>query len=109
MFDYFLDGIRNCINFSGLANRPQFWYFQLASVIIGIVVGIFEFSIGTEVISDVLSLLLLLPGLSLGVRRLRDADFSPWLLLIVFIPFIGIITLIVLWCMPSKLSRPAQI
>ncbi|MEM8325677.1 DUF805 domain-containing protein [Morganella morganii] len=109
MFDYFLDGIRNSINFSGLANRPQFWYFQLASIIIGIVVGIFEFSIGTEVISDVLSLLFLLPGLSLGVRRLRDADFSPWLLLVIFVPFIGIITLIVLWCMPSKLSRPAQI
>lgn len=109
MFDCFLDGIKNYVNFSGSASRPQFWYFQLASVIIGIIVGIISVAVDFNILPNILSLFLFLPSLTIGVRRLRDADFSPWLLLIVFIPFIGIVTLIVLWCMPSESPRPAQI
>ena len=45
-----------------------------------------------------MSVILFLPSLAMGVRRLHDTDRSGWWWLIVFIPFVGIIVLIVFWC-----------
>jgi uncharacterized membrane protein YhaH (DUF805 family) len=41
---------------------------------------------------------LVIPGLAVCVRRLHDVGKSGWMLLIVFIPFIGAIWLLVLYC-----------
>jgi uncharacterized membrane protein YhaH (DUF805 family) len=50
------------------------------------------------VLSTLASLVLLLPGLSVLVRRLHDTDRSAWWILIPFVPLIGSIWLIVLLC-----------
>ena len=47
---------------------------------------------------------LILPGLAVGARRLRDGGFSPWLLLVALV-LLGGIALLVLYCMPSKGSE----
>ena len=57
---------------------------------------------GTAIIYMVIGLALLLPGLALTVRRLRDAGFHWALIFVAFIPVVGGIALMVLLAMPTK-------
>ena len=47
-------------------------------------------------LGSIYSLALLIPGIAVGIRRLHDTNHSGWWLLIVLIPFVGVIWLIVL-------------
>lgn len=107
MFKYFIDGIKNYINFNGVSNRQQFWYYQLSCIVIGVVLGVIASVIGTDgkTISDVYTLFLFLPSLAIGTRRLRDAGLSPWWMFFVLVPIVGAIALVVLWCKPSNNTR----
>ncbi|MGE0417902.1 MAG: DUF805 domain-containing protein [Acetobacteraceae bacterium] len=96
--------------FSGRAVRSEFWFFQLAIVLMGLVAGALDvilFGRGSEIspINTIFSLAVLLPGLGVGVRRLHDTDRSGWWWLIAFVPIAGIITLIVFWCLPGTNGR----
>ena len=71
------------VGFSGRARRSEFWYWQLATVLAGIVVGVIEFLLGlgsdaSGPISTALSLAIFLPGLAVGFRRLHDTGRSGW-------------------------------
>jgi len=88
--------LENYANFTGRARRAQFWWFFLASFIIGIVFNILIAVSGIFwVLYVIYALALLIPNLAVGVRRLHDTDKSGWWLLIGLIPLIGIIVLIV--------------
>ena len=84
------------IEFNGCAKRPEFWWFVLINFIVSVLVGVVS-----ATLSLVYSLAVLLPSLAVGARRLRDAGFSPWLLVLGLIPVVQL-ALIVLWIMPSK-------
>jgi uncharacterized membrane protein YhaH (DUF805 family) len=95
----------NYANFNGRARRSEYWYFALASAIISIILTIIDKIIGTTfgiaetgIISSLYSLLVLLPSLGVGVRRLHDVGKSGWFMLIILIPIIGVIWLLVLAC-----------
>ena len=45
-------------------------------------------------IATIYELLVLIPGLALGVRRLHDIGRSGWWLLIAFVPLIGFVVLL---------------
>ena len=49
--------------------------------------------------------LFFIPSLALYVRRLHDINRSGWWLLIVLIPFIGLITLIFFFCLKGSKNR----
>ena len=106
MNQYFIDVIKNhYFDFSGRATRTQFWMFALINFLVSIVLGIVAGIVlkqHANLISIVYSLALLLPSLGIAARRLRDGGFTPWLLLLGFIPVIGWIALIILYIMPSK-------
>jgi uncharacterized membrane protein YhaH (DUF805 family) len=51
------------------------------------------------------SLVLLLPSLAVGARRLHDIDRSGWWLLIGLVPLVGAILLIVWNCMRGTAGR----
>jgi uncharacterized membrane protein YhaH (DUF805 family) len=74
----------NYAKFDGRSNRPDYWYFVLAMVIVGIVLGAIN-----ENLRSAWSLATLIPSLSAGARRLTDAGYKRsnlwWLLL----PFVG--------------------
>ena len=57
-----------------------------------------QISMGYGWVYTICGLIHFLPGLSVAVRRLHDVGKSGWFYLIYFIPIIGIIWLIVLWC-----------
>lgn len=54
---------------------------------------------GSGLISGLIMLALLLPGIAVGVRRLHDIDRSGWWLLIIFVPIIGVIAVIYWACL----------
>lgn len=102
---YFLDVIKNhYFDFSGKATRKQFWLYVLFYVIVFIILGLVLGFLGKtgNVIYYLCVLAMLLPNLGIAARRLRDGGFSPWLLLLSLIPFIGAIILFILYLLPSK-------
>lgn len=94
----------NYCNFDGRASRSKYWWFCLFSVCVSVVLSIVCAILGVmghfgsilgSIISGVVSLALLLPGLGLCVRRLHDIDKSGWWLLIACIPLVNL--LLIYW------------
>ena len=100
--DNYVAVLKKYVEFKGRTNRPEFWWFVLANFIVAFLVGYIAGIIGVPALSTLYSLAVLLPSLAVGARRLRDAGFTPWLLLLGLIPVIGWIALLILYCMPSK-------
>lgn len=102
---YFIDVIKKqYINFEGRATRQQYWMYILFYFVLSIIVGIIGSILGDTVyniLNFLVTLGLLLPTLSIGVRRLHDTDRSGWWLLISLLPFIGGLVLLVFFCLPS--------
>lgn len=102
-FDYYLDAIKNkYAQFSGRARRSEYWYFVLFNFLIGIGLVMIDTFLGTAFLNMIYSLLILIPGIAVGARRLHDIGKSGWWLLIALIPVIGIIVLIVFFVQDSQ-------
>jgi uncharacterized membrane protein YhaH (DUF805 family) len=95
----FWDAIKVCltkyVDGKGRASRSEYWYFGLFTFLVGIATG------GAG------DLLLLLPSLTVSVRRLHDIGKSAWALLWVFLPVIGWIVLIVYAVRPGEPGQNA--
>ncbi len=96
----------NYCNFNGRSSRSEYWWFFLFTFVLGVLVGVVSTFSDTlySVVSAVVNLALLLPGLGLAVRRLHDIDKSGWNLLLAFIPIVGAIILIVWFVKESDLQ-----
>ena len=108
----FTDSISTCINnyatFKGRAPRSEFWWFWLfyilVQIVAGMVFGIIGYSIGGQqgcsislsICSVLCVVLLIVPYLSVLVRRLHDTGHSGWWFFISIIPLIGSIWLLIL-------------
>ena len=93
---------RHYVDFEGRARRSQFWYFVLVYFVIALVLSILQQIVGLGyLLSGLLGIALLLPNLSLGVRRLHDTNKSGWWILIGIIPILGWIALIYFYCQPG--------
>ncbi len=95
-------GFRNYVTFSGRASRSEYWYWVLFAMLVALAAGILDSAIFADTkpqpIGGVTSLILFLPGLSMGIRRLHDIDRTGWWMLIAF-TIIGIVLLFVWACM----------
>jgi uncharacterized membrane protein YhaH (DUF805 family) len=103
----FADSVRTCLtlkymDFSGRARRSEYWWFFLFNILLSIVVNVIASAIHLGFLTYLVSLALLLPGLSVAVRRLHDTGKSGWWLLIGLIPLIGAIVLIVFFVMDTS-------
>ena len=95
----------NYANFNGRARRSEYWYFLLMNFIIAIVAAVIDKVAGLNFeplpygwLYMANALLVLIPGLAVGVRRLHDVGKSGWFFFSVLIPLIGSIWLLVLFC-----------
>ncbi len=88
----FGDSIKTCFNkyidFSGRASRSEYWWFALLGFGLSFI----------PVIGWILRLVILLPSLSVQVRRLHDMDRSAWWLLLLVPPItiFGVIILLIM-------------
>lgn len=97
--------LNNYANFNGRARRAEYWYYELANIIVLIpfyligIVGAANGSTGLSTIGlgiyGLVALGTFVPSLAVGVRRLHDINKSGWYYLIGLIPFIGAIILLV--------------
>jgi uncharacterized membrane protein YhaH (DUF805 family) len=100
-------GFSNYANFRGRACRSEFWWWQLFLLLGGIVAALLDLFansnvLGGEPLASLFYLATIIPGLAVSVRRLHDTDSSGWWILLGLIPFIGIIVLIVWWCLEGS-------
>ncbi len=70
-------GLRNYANFKGRASRPEYWWWFLFNFL---VVGTISLTFGNNA-GDGMSLVLLLPSIAVGVRRLHDVNRKGWWIL----------------------------
>jgi len=101
--NWYIEVLKKYAVFDGRARRTEFWMFSLFNFIITIVLLVAEGLFGSSsIVSMLYSLAVLIPCITVSVRRLHDTDRSGWWLLIVLIPIIGVIVLIVFMVQDSK-------
>jgi uncharacterized membrane protein YhaH (DUF805 family) len=89
-------GFANYFNFTGRAQRAEFWWWQLFTLLVAFGAGMVDgaFNLNADVIAYLWALAILLPSLAVSVRRLHDTDMSGWWLFVMMVPFVGIVLLI---------------
>lgn len=92
----------NYTNFKDRSGRSEFWYWILFTIIVSVVVSIFEAIIGTNFLDILVSLAFLIPGLAVGARRMHDIGKSGWFLLIGLIPLAGWAIIIYFAAQPTE-------
>ena len=127
----YINAIKQCCNYNGTASRLEYWMFLIAAWIIGFIfmlggciiffggmyfldaVGMKENDIIITCIFGIYGFIsfifylfcILLPFVSLTVRRLNDIGWSPWLALLYLIPGVTLIVMIVFGVVPSQSGR----
>ena len=86
-------------DFTGRASRSEFGFFTLISSFLGILTNIVLISVGSyfgkwggitsSVLAVIVTLIFLIPFLTVSTRRLHDIGNSGWYLLFIFLPLIG--------------------
>lgn len=109
---YFIDCITKTFDFSGRSRRKEYWLFILFYYLFYFLSFILDGLLGlnftnSEVGFVTLSyvLLMLIPSLSVLVRRLHDTNRSGFMSFIIFIPFIGAIYLIIVTLIAGDIGR----
>lgn len=102
----FAEAVQVCISkyadFSGRASQSEFWFWTLAVVLASLVANVIDGVLGTgPIVSLLLTLATLVPGLAVSVRRLHDTGRSGMWLLIAFVPIVGFIILIYFYVQPG--------
>lgn len=108
MIEWYLKVVRdNYANFSGRARRSEYWYFILCNALIKLVLGLITVAIikasnTMGIIGVVLIILysfaMVVPNLAVVVRRLHDVGKSGWFYFVSFIPLVGQIWILALFC-----------
>ena len=95
-------GFEHYVKFDGRASRPAYWWWVLFVVLVSIAANIIGLALdGLSVISGIVGLALLLPNLSVSIRRLHDTGRTGWWILIGLVPLIGWIVLLIFYLQPS--------
>jgi len=100
--EWYLKCLRQYADFNGRARRKECWLFCLFNFIFGFIAGLLDVLIGITIVTPLYALFVLVPGISVTVRRLHNVGKSGWFYFISIIPIIGAIWLFVLLCSDSQ-------
>ncbi|MDR0874052.1 MAG: DUF805 domain-containing protein [Prevotellaceae bacterium] len=110
--NWYLKVLKQYADFSGRARRTEYWMYTLFNVIAIFILAILMVLLaltGSSVLAAagtilyyLYALAVLVPSLAVCVRRLHDIGKSGWFYFIGFIPFVGIIILLVWLCTDSQ-------
>lgn len=102
--------------FSGRASRSEYWWWTLIAVVVAIVLDVLATVAGAgsdgsgpSALGVVVAILAvawglgtIVPSLALLARRLHDANYSGWLMLLALVPFVGGLIVLVFSLLPSN-------
>lgn len=112
--------IRQYADFKSCTGRKAFWLAVLALLIVNtgvtgvamLIIGLSGMSMGALLAAGIIgalwSLAMIIPGIAICCRRLRDAGKSPWLYLLGLIPLVGPIILLVFLCQESQYDHSEE-
>jgi uncharacterized membrane protein YhaH (DUF805 family) len=86
--NYFIEAITKWRDFSGKTSLKEFWIFFMIFSLLGIPIGFIQSWTGFEHLNMVYIILMIIPYLAIGFRRLNDAGINRFFFLI---PLIGLI------------------
>ncbi|MGL5113200.1 MAG: DUF805 domain-containing protein [Flavobacterium sp.] len=105
----YLKVLKQFADFSGRASREEYWtylffatLFSLLAMMLDHILGIVIQGIGYGPLYALCVLFSFIPAIAVGVRRLHDIGKSGWMLLVFFVPLVGPIWLLVLFCSEAK-------
>jgi uncharacterized membrane protein YhaH (DUF805 family) len=99
----FLQAYRKYAQFSGRANRAEFWWFFALTTFFCLLLAFADVALGTyseslEIgyLSTTFGISTIVPTFSVGARRLHDVNSSGWWQLLLLVPLFGALFLIYL-------------
>ncbi|MCB1452970.1 MAG: DUF805 domain-containing protein [Rhizobiaceae bacterium] len=116
LFGYFRYCVtKGYVRFSGRARRREYWSFAVVALIGFAIVGGIGYAVGTALgfneadeptvsaaAIGIFWLFLLLPSLSVLIRRLHDIGLSGWFWLVAFVPMVGSLIILVMTLVGSQ-------
>ncbi|QOD14063.1 DUF805 domain-containing protein [Psychrobacter sp. 28M-43] len=105
IIDWFKKSMKNYTNLSGRARRKEFWYFVLVQIGLTVLAMILDkavFGSESEFFNACVAFGMLVPSITVCVRRLHDTGRSGWWLLLAAVPLIGFIMLLVFFAIETN-------
>ena len=107
--NWYIGVLKKYAEFGGRAQKAEYWYFLLFTILVSIVLGIidritgsFMPKVGMGLLGALYSLAVFIPSLAVSIRRLHDTGRSGWWLFIGLIPLVGAIVLIIFMVQDSN-------
>ncbi len=85
---YYINAFKRVTDIQSKASIKEFWYFMLINIIISILIGFMRAAFGLDYIGTIYNIIIIIPFITLGFRRLNEVGISKWLFLI---PFVNLI------------------
>jgi uncharacterized membrane protein YhaH (DUF805 family) len=82
----------------GTASRREYWFFVLFTWLVSLGASIVDIVIPGNTLENLASIALLIPSVTVAIRRMHDTDHSGWWLLFPIVNFVFLVS-------PSKPSR----
>ena len=97
MIKHFVDGLKKYAVFTGRASRANYWYFVLAYILIGWLIGYIggAFNLPSKAVSYaawIVQIGLFVPSFAISIRRMHDTNKSGWFILVPLYNFILLLT-----------------
>lgn len=106
---YYLTVLKKALTFEGRASRSEWWYFSLINIGINIFIQlVFAFLIHNGItgilllkLVEIFNLVMLIPSITVTIRRLHDVNKNIRSFLLLLIPLVGPIWFLVLMAKDS--------
>ncbi|NLL63259.1 MAG: DUF805 domain-containing protein [Ruminococcaceae bacterium] len=122
MIKAFKEMISRWNDFTGITDRPTFWWATLATFIVHLILSILglvpfiAYMSGSDptagpaialfilllILYSIVTIFLAIAHLAMEIRRIRDAGLPWWFWFIQFLVSIGQVAVIVFWCLPTS-------
>jgi len=100
---YFIDALKKYAEFNGRARRKEYWMFYLMYIVVVIAATIIDTAIIQLPATIIIVVLgLIIPTLSITVRRLHDTGRSGWMFFISFVPVVGGLVFLIFMLQDSR-------
>ena len=99
-------GFTRYFDFEGRSSRSECWWWILFIYLLNYILPIFEtstlsisfFTDHTIYYDSLFFIAVFIPTLAVSIRRLHDLDYTGWWMLLWFLPVVGWIILLILFC-----------